>query len=151
MTIETAIKIAVCAHEGQVDKCGEPYILHPLFVMNRMETEDEKVVAVLHDVAEDTRVTENYLKELGISDLQLEAVRLLTHIKGVPYMDYIFDLSKNQIARKVKMADLSHNMDFDRYKKAIDNGADEERMKKKHQMYVQAFHILISDLNKVKN
>lgn len=139
MNIEDALKIAVSAHYGQKDKCGDPYILHPLWVMNQMETEDERVCAILHDVAEDTNVSLKMLREKGLNYVQAVALDLLTHKRGVPYLKYIANLSDNEIARKVKIADLAHNRDADRYCRALENGADEERMNKKQKLYNRAY------------
>lgn len=81
MDIESALAIAIQAHLGQKDKCGDPYILHPLFVMNRVETMNEKVVAVLHDVIEDCGVQLSLLKDLGLTEIQSEALNFLTKEK----------------------------------------------------------------------
>lgn len=139
MNIETALQIALNAHYGQTDKCGEPYILHPLYVMSRMDTEDGQVVAILHDVVEDTDITLSELISYGLTPLQAEALDLLTHRKGVPYMEYIDKLISNDVAREVKIADLQHNMDDDRFAKAVHNGCDKERMWKKRRIYEKAY------------
>lgn len=121
--IETAIQIAVRAHEGQVDKGGLPYVLHPLAVMGLVVLdglEARKIVthsnllitAVLHDVVEDTEWTFDELeKAIGFDKEVIDALRLLTHEKGVAYMDYVQKIknSGNEIARLVKIADLRHN------------------------------------------
>lgn len=105
-----AIKIAYNAHMGQYDKFGIPYIFHPMHVAESMDTEEECIVAILHDVVEDTDVTfENLEKEF--SNTVIEALKLLTHDKSVPYQDYVLKLKDNEIARKVKLADLNHNSD----------------------------------------
>jgi guanosine-3',5'-bis(diphosphate) 3'-pyrophosphohydrolase len=74
-TLNKAIQLAAEAHEGQFDKAGQPYILHPLRVMMFLETEEEKIVGVLHDVIEDTTITEERLRQLGFSEKIIEAVR----------------------------------------------------------------------------
>lgn len=109
--LEQAISLAVEAHAGQVRKDGTPYILHPLQVMLQMESEVEQITAVLHDVVEDTAVTFADLQEMDLPPEALEAIRLLTHEDGVPYEDYIMNLKASPIARRVKLADLKHNMD----------------------------------------
>lgn len=150
MKIEEAIMIAVNAHCNQLDKAGEPYILHPLFVMERMDTIEEKIVAVLHDVIEDTSVTIESLcnENSGLTEIQKEALILLTHEKGIPYMDYIYKLASNPIARKVKIADLIHNMDFKRIEKVIENSnCDMNRFIKKQEIYAQAYHYLTNYIN----
>ena len=114
MNLQKAISIAIDAHHGQTDKSGTAYILHPLHVMSNMASEDEMVVAVLHDVLEDTIITLEYLKENDLTDIQSEALQLLTKHKGITYMNYIKRLSKNNIARNVKIEDLKHNLDITR-------------------------------------
>ena len=116
--IEMAYNIAYEAHKGQVRKSGEPYIIHPLcvaIILAELELDKETIVAgLLHDVVEDTKWTLKELEAEGFPTGVLEAVRLLTREKDVPYMAYIERLSGNQIARKVKLADLEHNSDLTR-------------------------------------
>ena len=109
-----AINIAIKARDGQLGKLGQPYVLHPLWVMGQVDSEDEKIAAVLHDVVEDTSVTISELRAQGFSDASMTALELLTHDKTIPYMDYINKLAPNKIARRVKLADLAHNMDINR-------------------------------------
>jgi (p)ppGpp synthase/HD superfamily hydrolase len=108
-SIEKALQIACRAHEGQKDKNGQPYILHPLRVMNAVEDEPAKIVAVLHDVIEDTSVTFKDLRREGFDEVVLAAVECLTHRKGEPYADYVVRCKGNVIARRVKLADLEDN------------------------------------------
>ena len=108
-SIEKALQIAARAHEGQKDKDGQPYILHPLRVMNAVEDEPAKVVAVLHDVIEDTSVTAEDLRREGFDEAVLAAVECLTHRKGEPYADYVVRCKGDEIARRVKLADLEDN------------------------------------------
>lgn len=143
MDIETALSIAISAHHGQKDKCGDPYILHPLHVMDCVDTEDEKVVAVLHDVVEDTAISLDWLIGKGLNVVQAEALQLLTHEKGVPYKEYIKALSLNKIAKQVKIADLSHNTNPIRVDKAVSNGADREKMNIKLALYYWAEELLV--------
>lgn len=112
--LEKAIAIAVEAHEGQVQKDGSPYILHPLHLMLQMPTETEQIVAVLHDVVEDTEWTLTDLQAEGFSDEVLVAVSLLTRQMGMSYEDFIEEIRPNPIARAVKLADIAHNMDIRR-------------------------------------
>lgn len=113
--IEKAIVLAVEAHAGQVDKQERPYILHPLRLMLQMETEEEMVTAVLHDVIEDTPITLAQLREMGFPETVLAALELLTHKTAeTPYEEYIAAIQQNPLACKVKLADLSHNMDIRR-------------------------------------
>lgn len=114
--LETAIAIAVEAHKGLVDKAGMPYILHPLRVMGSVDSIDEKIVAVLHDVVEDTSISFEDLLDKGIESRLIHSLRLLTHDKDVAYEDYIKDIAINPIARNVKLADLKDNSNLDRLK-----------------------------------
>ena len=108
-TIERALQIAARAHEGQTDKESQPYILHPLRVMAAVEGIDAQIVAILHDVVEDTAVTLDDLKSAGFSPAILEAVACVTHEKDQPYADYVIRCKQNPIARQVKLGDLQDN------------------------------------------
>ena len=113
--VEKAIAIAVAAHAGEVDKEGKPYILHPLRLMMQMETADEMITAVLHDVIEDTPITLDDLRQQGFPEVVLGALALLTHdTASTSYEDYVAAIKPNPLARKVKLADLAHNMDIRR-------------------------------------
>jgi hypothetical protein len=113
-TIEKALQIAAKAHEGQRDKEGLPYILHPLRVMMGVEGEEAQIVAVLHDVVEDTPVTLDDLRQAGFNEGVLAAVECVTHRKDEPYADYVVRCKGNEIARWVKLADLGDNSRPDR-------------------------------------
>jgi (p)ppGpp synthase/HD superfamily hydrolase len=113
--LENCIALAVKAHEGQQDKSGRPYILHPLHLMAQMDTDEEMMTAVLHDVVEDTGHTLADLRDMGLPEPVILALGLLTHDKETAsYDEYVMQLKPNPIARKVKMADLRHNMDIRR-------------------------------------
>ena len=116
--IKEAYDLAVRAHEGQKRISGEPYIIHPIEVsriLAELGMDSDCICAgLLHDVVEDTKWTLKELEAEGFPTGVLEAVRLLTREKDVPYMAYIERLSGNQIARKVKLADLEHNSDLTR-------------------------------------
>lgn len=116
-TIERAIQIAARAHAGQKDKAGSPYILHALRVMLRMKTPIEMIVAVLHDVVEDTSFTLGKLKNLGLPRRALRCLDLLTHKKSVSYEVYLQGIARDPLATKVKLADLRDNMDLSRIKR----------------------------------
>ena len=107
--LQRAIEIAVSAHKGQTRKDGSPYILHPLRLMMSVDSTVEKIVAVLHDVVEDTDVTAEQIRAEGFSEEVLEALRLVTHDSGEPYDEYIARIRANPIARAVKLADLRDN------------------------------------------
>lgn len=118
--IEEAIELAIYCHKDQKDKSGKPYILHPLHVMCKVRTEKEKIVAVLHDVVEDhyARVGEESVEKFykSFEDQEIaEAIKALTRKDGEEYSDFIVRVSKNIIATRVKIADLEHNMDLERF------------------------------------
>lgn len=111
-----AMKIAYNAHINQVDKSGVPYIYHPIHLAEQMNTEIECIVALLHDVVEDTDVTFEQLKQ-DFPEEVIEALKLLTHDKNTDYMEYVKKLKTNPIAKKVKIADIKHNADETRLEK----------------------------------
>lgn len=110
---DLARMLMMYAHEGQVDKAGRPYYLHPLQVSRMVDGCDNKVVALLHDVVEDTNITIDTIWNI-FGDTIADAVDDMTHRKGEPYFDYIARVKTNDIARTVKIADLTHNMDLSR-------------------------------------
>src|SRR6266404_3005039 len=105
-TLEKAIALAAQAHTGQRDKQGLCYVLHPLRVMMRVENDQARIVAVLHDTLEDTALTEADLRREGFSEEIIAAVKLVTHDKKEPYVDYVVRCAGHPIARAVKLADL---------------------------------------------
>ena len=115
--LEKAIGIAVAAHRGQKDRNGAPYILHPLRVMGRVTTTKEKIVAVLHDVVEDTDWTFDDLRQEGFSDEVLAALDRVTKREGEAYEDFVTRSGNQPLARRVKLADLEDNMDVRRLAK----------------------------------
>ena len=108
------MRISLKAHQGQTDKSGMPYFLHPFYVAEHMEDEEETCAALLHDVVEDTDLTLEDLRRAGMPERVVEAVDLLTHREGTDYFEYVRGLSGNRIARTVKLHDLEHNMDLGR-------------------------------------
>lgn len=127
-TLEKAIIIAAKAHEGQLDKAGESYILHPLRVMARMTTGEGRIAAVLHDVVEDSDVTLEMLREEGFSQAILAAVDALTKRKGEDYPAYIARAAANPLGRVVKLVDLEDNCNMVRIAKP--QARDYERLEK---------------------
>lgn len=109
-----AISICFEAHKNQHDKTGLPYVLHPFHLAEQMTDEITTVVALLHDVVEDTAITFEDLAAAGIPAEALDALRLLTHDPAVPYMDYVAAIKPHPIAKAVKLADLTHNSDMTR-------------------------------------
>ena len=115
---KTAMQIAYDAHYGQVDRGKTPYIFHPMHVAESMKDEDSTVVAILHDILEDTPVSAELLRRKGIPDRLIEAVEIMTHRDDEPYMVYLYRIvnSKNELALRVKYADVLHNLDATRTK-----------------------------------
>lgn len=116
---DRAVQIAAEAHRGQKDKAGAPYILHVLRVMMSLEEMDEKIVALLHDVVEDSGITLLDLTKENFPSNILTAVDLLTKKENQPYEDYIFSIKSNLLAKAVKMADLEDNMNSKRLKNIL--------------------------------
>jgi (p)ppGpp synthase/HD superfamily hydrolase len=114
--LEKAISLALEIHAGQTDRAGHPYILHPLTLMMQMESDDERITAVLHDTIEDSDLTIDQLQQkLNLPAHIAEAIDLLSHDKDeMDYDSYIERLRPNLLAHKVKLADLRHNMDLTR-------------------------------------
>jgi (p)ppGpp synthase/HD superfamily hydrolase len=113
-TLERAIEIAARSHAGQVDKAGQPYILHPLRLMLAVTAPEERIAAVLHDVVEDTPVTLDDLAAAGFSQDVLTAVAALTKLEGESRIAAAQRAAQNPIARVVKLADVADNMDLSR-------------------------------------
>ncbi len=132
-TLARAIAIAATAHQEQFDKAGAPYILHPLRMMQQMGTDEEKIVAVLHDVVEDTPWTLEMLRAEGFSETVLAALDGVTGRAGESYEAFIARAQSNPISRNVKLADLQDNMDTRRIRSLTEK--DVERVRKYHHYY----------------
>ena len=127
MDLERAINIAVEAHAGQKDKAGEPYVLHPLRMMFALKSEEERIVAVLHDVVEDCDGWSfDRLQAEGFAPAILEALDRVTKREGEDYMTFVRRAGENPTSRAVKMADLADNMDLARI--AEPSARDHERI-----------------------
>lgn len=131
-----AVEIAVAAHAGQADRQGQPYITHPLRVMARVQSTKEKIVAVLHDVVEDTPWTLEQLREAGFPPDLVHAIDCVTKREGEAYDDFVTRSAADAIALRVKLADLEDNMDLRRQKQIA--AQDLERFNK----YLRAYHRL---------
>lgn len=112
--LELAIEVATQAHKGQLDKGGNPYILHSQAVAAALDSTENKIVAYLHDVVEDTEITLEDLKEMGFTYRIVNSIRILTKPKDISYEDYLKSVKKDSNAWHVKMADIKHNMDISR-------------------------------------
>lgn len=115
-----AIALAAHAHYGQKEKNGKPYLFHPLRLMMKMRSEAEMIVAVLHDVVEDTDVTLEDLRNKGYSTEVVKAIDCLTQRGGGSYDQYISRIKSNDLARRVKIADLEDNLDLSRIPRPTD-------------------------------
>lgn len=133
-----ALKLCFAAHKEQKDKSGLPYVFHPFHLAEQMEDEESTVVALLHDVAEDTDYTLEDIAAMGFSRNVMEALALLTHDEAVPYMEYVKALRNNLIARRVKLADLRHNSDLSR----LDANQIDEKALARVKKYTEAMRIL---------
>jgi (p)ppGpp synthase/HD superfamily hydrolase len=138
--LEKAIEIALKAHKGQRDKAGEPYIGHLLRVMHAGKTEDEKICGVLHDLIEDTDWTFDELRKQGFEEHITDALQCLTKQRGESYDQFLERVLSNRLAVKVKINDLTDNMDIKRLKTLTDR--DLERLNK----YLKAYRRLINYL-----
>lgn len=137
--LEQAIEIALKAHAGQKDKAGAPYVLHPLRLMLQMQTDEERMAAVLHDVVEDSAVTLDDLRASGFPQVVIEAVALLTRKGTDTYEQFVQKIKPHPLARRVKMADLRDNLRIDRIPHPTD--ADMARLEK----YKNALNYLEAD------
>ena len=113
-TLERAIAMAATAHAGQLDKAGQPYILHPMRVMLSVRTLEERIVAVLHDVVEDTSISVEALRSEGFTEIVLSAIESVTKREGEDYSAFVLRAAANPIGRPVKLADLADNCDLSR-------------------------------------
>ena len=132
-TIEDAIRLALDKHHGQTDKSGAPYILHPLRVMAGMQTETERIVAVLHDVVEDSEVTLDDLRHMGYSAEIVAAIDQLSRREDETYEQFIQRIKPHPLAVRVKLGDLLDNMDIRR------NAALDEKALERFQRYQKAW------------
>lgn len=132
-----ALKLCFEAHKDQKDKSGLPYVFHPFHLAEQMSTEEATVVALLHDVIEDTDYTIEDLIKMGYSKEITDAIALMTHAKNVDYMDYVRVIKENPIARAVKLADLRHNSDLTRL-----DVVDEKALARKEK-YQKAIDLLL--------
>lgn len=126
-TVERALIYATRSHRGQKDKRGLPYILHPIAVMLQMETDEERILALCHDIPEDTvRSAQDVAEDLGMSDAWATSLEVLTHPPNMPYEEYILRIKPYPMAVKVKLADMDHNMS------RLEGLEDKERLMKKY-------------------
>lgn len=141
-TLDRAIQIAMKAHKGQTDRYGNPYILHPLRVMNMGRTDEERIVGVLHDVVEDSDWTFEDLRKEGYSKRIIEALDCVTKRSDNEDYDIFLERTRsNPLAVRVKLNDLIDNMDIRRMK------AVQEKDVRRLNKYLRAYRILAADLD----
>ena len=142
--IYKSLEIITQLFNDKVDKGGNPYVIHLLKVYSGVSSFKEKVVALLHDVIEDTDVTKNDLLEIGFNSDIIESVVTLTKKRGEDYRDYIDRIinSNDEVAMNVKLSDLKCNMDINRIKNPTTN--DYERI---HKRYEPAYDKILNKLN----
>lgn len=131
-----ALKLCFEAHKDQLDKSGMPYVFHPFHVAEQMPDENTTVVALLHDVVEDTEYTLDDLRNLGFNSKVINAIALLTHDPNVPYEEYLKRIKTDEIAKTVKLADIMHNSDQTRL------DANDERAECLEKKYKRALETL---------
>ena len=133
--VKKAVNIMFEAHKEAFDKGGYPYVFHPFYLATKVEGENETCVALLHDVIEDhgDKYSFEYLENEGFNKEIIDALKLLTHNKEIPYMDYIANIAKNNVAKVVKIEDLKHNLDI---RRTVGEKA------KKYDTYVKALEFL---------
>ena len=142
--VKKAAQISFEAHKHDVDKSGYPYFMHPMTLAMQFDDEESVCVALLHDVIEDhgDKYTFKYLEEQGFSTNIITALQLLTHQKGIDYLDYVRKIKTNELAKKVKLADLRHNTNLDRC------GG---RKPPKYDLYLEAINVLEELKDPLKN
>lgn len=113
-TLAQAIALAAEAHQEQLDRAGQPYILHSLRVMFQMDSDTDRIVAILHDVVEDTAYTFADLRRMGYSEEIIAALDGVTRREEESYEAFVERSAQNPISRRVKLADLTDNMDLRR-------------------------------------
>ena len=133
--VKKAVNIMFEAHKEDFDKGGYPYVFHPFYLATKVDGENETCVALLHDIIEDhgDKYSFEYLENEGFNKEIIDALKLLTHNKEVPYMEYILEISKNNVAKVVKIEDLKHNLDI---RRTVGEKA------KKYDTYVKALEFL---------
>lgn len=133
---DMALRIAIKAHEGQKDKSGREYIMHPMRVAERCKDPRAKIVALLHDTIEDTDVTTGYLRNQGFPEEIIDGVLSVTKLEGEDYEAFVRRAAQNPLGKEVKQADLEDNMDIRRLKEITDD--DINRLRK----YLRAWQSL---------
>ncbi len=135
--VKKAMIVAYEKHKNQKDKSGVPYIFHPMHLAEQMDDEKSTIVALLHDVIEDTSMTFSEFEKLNFDEEIVEAIKCMTHDKSKDYFEYIKHISKNPLATKVKIADLKHNLDVTRLTTITEKDKKRNEKYKKCLKYLQ--------------
>ena len=146
-TLERAIMMAAKAHEGQVDKAGATYLLHPLRMMLRVSTTEERITAVLHDVVEDCGISLQALRAEGFSEIVIDAIDSVTRRPEESYETFVRRAASNPIGRRVKLADLEDNSDLSRI--ATPTARDHKRIAK-YRRAVETIRALENENNRLR-
>jgi len=146
LLLEKAIHLAVEAHFHQKDKAGNPYIEHPIYVMNSVDDIREKIVAILHDVVEDTDYSLDQLRSLGFPEEIVEAVDAISKRVGETTHEYLDRVKVNTLALAVKKADMRHNSKFERL-----TYLPKEKAVHLFSKYYDAYNYLTEDENVLSN
>ena len=137
--LERAIKLAEKYHKGQFDKGGNPYIEHPLRVMEGVESIEEKVLAILHDVLEDCDVSIDQLLKEGIPECLVEKLEILCKGNDEKYFDYIDRIKADQSTINVKLSDLNDNMNLKRLKEVTEKDINRIEKYKKAKVILETY------------
>ena len=108
--LNKAITVACKAHQGQFSINGEPYILHPLRLLVKAKSNEERIIAVLHDVIEKSNISLADLKNKGFDQNIISSIDSLSRRKSESYFDYIGRIMQNRISVKIKLLDLADNI-----------------------------------------
>lgn len=146
-----AMKIMFEKHKDQFDKSGMPYVFHPFTVANEQIDEDRTVVALLHDVIEDTDTTLEDLRKEGFNENVLTALTFLTHDDNVDYYDYVRNIARNEIAVDVKLADLKHNSNLSRLDNVDQNALDRVEKYKTCIEFLEGVKVQMKEQNEKKS
>jgi (p)ppGpp synthase/HD superfamily hydrolase len=135
--LDRILRLAVDRHSGLFDRGGKPYILHPLKVLDYLNTDDEELqcIAIGHDLIEDTATTYQQLREISMTERVIEGIRALTKVPGETLEEYVARIKGNPDAIRVKLCDLRHNSDIRRLKGITPK--DLQRIEKYHKMYLE--------------
>ena len=135
-----AMKLMFEKHKEQKDKSDIPYVFHPFHVAESMDDENSTIVALLHDIVEDTDVSIQDLKNMGFDSEITDALQIMTHDKSIDYFEYIKTIETNPIARKVKLSDLKHNSDITRLNEVTEKDLKRVEKYKKSIEYLEQYN-----------